>query len=108
MIQYTVIRPNLKIYRPRKPPRAILVGDDFDCVLVLGTHDMTVAKEAARKLLATELGSDFTACDAEKGWFEEKYRWGEKAWVYNDERGQAGVMFNDVCDLGFAASAAHP
>lgn len=108
MIDYTLKRPNGKIYRPRKQPRAVLVGDDFDCVLVLGTHDIEYAREIARKLLTIELGSDFTATDAERGWFELKYRWSQLEWVYNDERGQAGVMFNDVCDLGFAATAAHP
>lgn len=108
MIHYTILRPDGRMYRPRKPPRAILVGDDYDCVLVLGTHDLKLAQETAQKLLSVELGSDFTACSSERGWFEEKFRWGERTWIYNSERGQAGIMFNEVCDLGFAATAAHP
>lgn len=108
MIDYTLKRPNGKVYRPRKQPRALLLGDDFDCVLVLGTHDLDLAREVAAKLLAIQLGSDFTATDHERGWYIEKYRWSERTWIYDDERGQAGVMFNEICDLGFAATRSHP
>ena len=107
MINYTLNRPNGKVYRPRKPPRALLLGDDYDTVLVLGTWDLELAVKTAQIVLDRELGSDFVPISPDFGWYEEKYRRGDLTWVYNNEHGQAGIMF-EITDLGFAAAAAHP
>jgi hypothetical protein len=107
MIDYVLFRPNGKMYRPRKPPRAELIGDDYDSIIVLGTWDVELAVKTAQVLLDRELGSDFVPIDPDRGWYEKKYRSSKLIWCHDADRGQAGIIF-EIADLGFAAVAAHP
>lgn len=101
MINYYTYRPNGKLYRPRKPPRAIVFdeeGHSDESVLVLGTHDIKHACEVAELEVKRMLGSGLKPGSPDKGWYIEKYRNGELTWVYDDVKGQAGVWFNEILD----------
>jgi hypothetical protein len=93
----SVIRPNGKVYRPR---RVRVVGWDCDAyeppfwqVAVLGTHDVEVAREYAPQgyhcayLVHPHLG-----------WVRLGMCHGEPTWLHDDIRGAAAVIFDESDD----------
>lgn len=94
----TVIRPNGKVYRPRKPPRAVEVDNTegrWDeptmLVYVLGTHDVERAHALALKL--------HHAADkdtAQLSWTRDVIRNHERVFEYDAEHGAATVIFGVI------------
>lgn len=88
-----VVRPNGKIYRPRKPPRSIRI-DDWDSedepnswVYVLGTHDIERAWQLAQRVYGTDRDT------AEQTWIRHTMRDNEHCYDLDDIRGAAAVTF---------------
>lgn len=84
-----VTRPNGKVYRPRKPPRAVPVEDDRDgsTVYVLGTHDVERARALAQRVT--------TVCPYPRAesWHRLGMRNGDPYYVYDDVRGAPSLVF---------------
>jgi hypothetical protein len=94
----TIIRPNGKVYRPRKI-RAIYCENDYgqrDSVIVLGTHDELLAMPIASGEARYRMGSTNFLFDAigETGWWREAIERGERVVRYDDVHGAAGVRFD--------------
>lgn len=93
----TVVRPNGKLYRPRKPIRQLgLVGDYMDipdAVVVLGTHDVEKAREFARPYMCAHLRG------GEATWLRSVMRDGNEVYEYDPVRGAACVVFEETDDL---------
>jgi hypothetical protein len=93
-----ITRPNGKVYRPRKI-RAIYCENDCagrrDSVIVLGTHDVTVAMPIAIGEARYRISSSTYLFDAvgEVGWWREAIERGERVVIYDDVRGAAGIRF---------------
>lgn len=93
-----IMRPNGRPYRPRKVI-AHALSDEYDWlsgVLVTGTHDQDRALRLARALVSQELGPDYEPVYAGGGWWRDGMEGGERRWVADDERGQAGVLFGKI------------
>ncbi len=92
-----VTRPDGRIYKPRKGPRAVLVDnpDDmrspFGWVFVLGTHDVDRAFE-----LACTLGEGVERSSATLTWMRLAIRNHELFYDYDPVRGAATVSFEVV------------
>jgi hypothetical protein len=93
-----ITRPNGRPYRPRKVTAHALADDDdfLSGVLVTGTHDRNRALELARVLVGRELGSGYEPVYSGGGWWRDGMEGGERRWVADDERGQAGVLFGKI------------
>jgi hypothetical protein len=92
-----IIRPNGKVYRPRKI-RAIYCENQYgrrDDVFVLGTHDLSGALEFAAGEARYRIGHSEFLMDAlgEIGWWRESIDRGERVVIRDDVRGAAGVRF---------------
>jgi hypothetical protein len=88
-----VTRPNGRTYKPRKL-RVIDWDDGINCsalcVIVLGTHDLALAREAAH-----QEHPDAELDLGRRGWWRQAIRRGEEYWEWDDVRGAAGVMFEE-------------
>lgn len=89
-----VVRPNGKIYRPRKPPRWIHLDPDPDArsgphgwLYVLGTHDI----ERAWELVRNVYGADHST--AVRTWIRHTMRDNEHCYDSDTIRGAAAVTF---------------
>lgn len=96
----SVVRPNGKVYTPRRRPRAVLVEDedwrtDFpQVVLVFGTHDVTRAYALASRLAAVEPKPLFG-----EQWYRLAMRNGEQQYVTDEERGSPALTFGVIDDV---------
>lgn len=90
-----VTRPNGKLYRPRRL-RAFYCEDDYTGqaeVLVLGTHAQSVALPLAFAEANYRLADGSLDAVPSPGWWRDGFENGERAWVYDDVRGAAGLRF---------------
>jgi hypothetical protein len=87
------VRPNGKVYRPRRPLRSAPYDDhDFQHgVIVLGTHDIELARAAAVRA-GCECGEP-KFDKGSPGWLRQGYQHGEPWWINDDVRGAAAVTF---------------
>lgn len=94
-----LIRPNGKLYRPRKVTCHAWVdsNDEVSGVLVLGTHNIDVAQPLADEAVRCWADGSMRAEPwREPGWYRDGYAYGERAWVDDPLRGRAGIMFEAV------------
>lgn len=92
-----VQRPNGALYRPRA--LSVHAWDnqgeytqDWAGVVVLGTHDVDVARPLAKEAVG-HYHSCSHAVRPERVWWRDSIRGGERTWVWDDVRGRAGVSF---------------
>lgn len=95
-----ITRPNGKVYRPRGIAIHLWQHGHDDSefgVYVLGIHDIDQAR-----VLAAEAVDTAYAVDARPGWFRLGYcsSAGELTWLYDEERGRAGIRFTASDDPG--------
>lgn len=94
-----VTRPDGRVYKPRKPPRGVLVedhdartGEPDAYVYVLGTHDVERAFQLATQIAATErLKADRDS--AWQTWIRQTIRRGDPVFDVDLVRGAAAVVF---------------
>ena len=91
-------RPDGRPYRPRKVI-AHLVGEDYEGVIVLGTHDIARAQVLADALVRA-YDSGYVAAKPEAGWWREAFESGRLRWTADEVRGRAGVLFRDLAESG--------
>lgn len=90
-----VLRPNGKLYRPRKPPAAVVVPDHHDeyhWIYVLRTHDIARAHELATAL-ALRWGFDLDDCEVWREWVHDAIEGGDRFWRNDPVRGVPTVIF---------------
>ena len=93
-----LVRPNGRIYRPRKVVGYAwenpddLSSDFISGVIVLGTHDVERARTLACSLGRYWFGLDH-AIRPHVGWFRDGFEYGVRCWVDDPVTGRAGVMF---------------
>jgi hypothetical protein len=92
-------RPNGKAYRPRKVI-AHLVGEDYEGVIVLGTHDIARAQVLADELVRIYVDSREVAAGPVTGWWRDGFECGQLRWIADEVRGRAGVLFRDIIETG--------
>ncbi len=102
-----VVRPNGKVYRPRKAPVAVGVCDGYDdvnYVYVLRTHDIDRARAFARPYLATYLVAP------RQEWVRLVMRRGYPVYEDDEERGVPVVVFtaSDDPEVSDVDGPAHP
>jgi hypothetical protein len=92
----SIVRPNGKLYRPRK-----LRVEEWNVrwqgqfsVLVLGTHDIDQALPLARQRAFEYDVEDIRL--VETGWWHDSIRNHDRYWTPDDVRGAAGVLFEEV------------
>lgn len=94
-----IVRPNGKLYRPRKGIVVVPWDDDTwgrgdACgVVVLGTHNVDLAQKLADKEIRSRWDSDMVGISEGCGWFRDTYRYGDRVWATDPECGRAGVWF---------------
>lgn len=94
-----VERPNGKIYRPRKLVVApVCDQDDFIyAVVVFGTREWSErVQQLADDYLAWQLGSTYVARKPYPVWWRDGFRYGQRTWIDDPERGRAGLLFDAV------------
>lgn len=90
-----VVRPNGKLYRPRKL-RAIYFENDHlgrYGVLVLGTHTQSVGLPLAGAEARYRVEGGVLDAIPEEGWWRDGFECGERAWVWDEVHGAAGLRF---------------
>jgi hypothetical protein len=96
-----VVRPNGKVYQPRKI-RAEVLGDGWtgeEFVVVLGTHTVEEAAPYAQAALDNSpLSGGYPSQDWTRGWWRKTIRDGEPYFGWDDVHGAAGVMFEITDD----------
>jgi len=102
VILVPIKRPNGKLYCPRKLS-SNAVSDDggvLDGVIVLGTHDVSVAQPLADRYASWQLGAGYTAASPRAGWYRDGMSNGERTWITDEVRGRAGVWFGEIVEDG--------
>jgi len=97
-------RPDGRLYRPRKVV-AHSFSDDLDFisgVIVTGTHDRDRALKVAQELIDVHLGTGYRPVWSGNGWWRDGMENGQRCWVADDERGQAGVLFGKIEEVAFS------
>lgn len=95
-----VVRPDGRIYRPHKAPRALLVADDRDpyaWIYVQGTHDVDRAYNLAVRLARSQ-GVAIDRETANRTWIRAAMRDGDPVFDYDPVKGAAAVSFDVVDD----------
>lgn len=92
-----IVRPNGKLYRPRKVMCYAWAGDEpvewwARGVIILGTHDLDRAREFAERMCAYWYGLEH-AIRPVVGWWRDSYSGDGPAWVDDPVRGRAGISF---------------
>lgn len=86
-----VTRPNGRVYRPRRAPRAVVVEpDDFhvdEQVIVLGTHDEERARALAMRLRPVD------PYPHEATWMRKAIRKGDPYYMVDEVRGAPALVF---------------
>jgi hypothetical protein len=95
-----ITRPNGKVYRPRKEPRAQLVDNADDCepyawIFVHGTHDMDRAWDLAQPE-ASRHGMVADRESAHQTWMRLAMRNGDPVYDIDPIRGTATVTFEVI------------
>jgi hypothetical protein len=86
-----VIRPDGRVYRPRKPPRATIVDvDGRTYVYVLGTHDEPRGRALAQRLTNVDPYANPPT------WQRLAIRNGERWFVQDDVRGAPCLIFEEA------------
>lgn len=88
-------RPNGRLYRPRSIRVQAWENDDWPetCgVIVLGTHDLTVARPLAEQWCRRWHGATY-AIDPALGWWRAGYHYGRPMWFRDETRGAAGISW---------------
>lgn len=99
-----IIRPNGKIYQPRKVRGILLDGPELngpESCLIAGTHDIERARKFAVRLIK-EYDSYWTAGDAVLTWQRPVIRNYDRSYEYDTVRGAAGVMFEMIEEYSWA------
>lgn len=94
----SIVRPNGKVYRPRKivvqPWDNDTSGRDESCgVIVYGTHDENLAQGLADAEIKRLWDSDWIGINEGCGWFRSAYRYGDLVIVDDEVHGRAGIYF---------------
>jgi hypothetical protein len=96
-----ITRPNGKPYQPRAVKAHAWGNDDAwesrSGAVVLGTHDVDRARLLAEEACNAWYGTAY-AVKPEVDWFRSGFSNGERAWIRDDVRGAAGVMFTAADD----------
>ena len=92
-----IMRPNGKLYHPRRVV-AHVVGEEDEGVLILGTHDLARAQILADQMAEYVAGKGYVAVGPWTGWFRDGFRAGRREWVTDEERGRAGVCFQEIVE----------
>jgi hypothetical protein len=91
-----ITRPNGKTYRPRRIVARPWENDDAQdnrCgAVVLGTHDIDLARPLAQRECTYRFGMAY-AIKPDVDWFRDGFVYSERAWIRDEVRGSAGVMF---------------
>jgi hypothetical protein len=95
-----VIRPDGRVYRPRKViAYPVADADEMTSgVMVLGTHDIERARMLADQCAAAWADGGYVATEPETGWFREGYEAGRPMWLRNERKGRAGVFFREITE----------
>lgn len=100
----SVTRPDGRVYKPRKAPRAYLVNDEYAGpgepdteIYVLGTHDVERAYALAVQLAKRD-GLAVDRSTAELGWIRQAIRDGNPVFDSDPVKGAAAVSFDVVDD----------
>ena len=89
-----IVRPNGKTYQPRKLTVEPIERPDGDyAVIVFGTHDVETAQPLADERVRADVDPSYVAGEPHLGWWRDGYQHGERAWVWDDELGRAGIRF---------------
>lgn len=93
-----VVRPNGKVYRPRRPPRAVRCdlddprSDLSEIVIVVGTHDVDRARA-----LALRLAGDVSARPLwGEQWYRVAIRNGDRVYVQDEVSGAPALDFGVI------------
>lgn len=98
----TMVRPDGRTYRPRKPGlRARAwenrdnVGEESAGVIVFGTLDPDEARSLAQDSCAAWYGDadSFHLAEATPGWWRDSFAYAGRTWIEDEQRGAPGVMF---------------
>jgi len=101
MSPYEIVRPNGKVYRPRKGLR-VAVYDNRDTggighgIMVLGTHDIAAAVDVATRNPG-DYECEISAEYAVVGWTRDGYQNNQRWWTEDPVRGAASVTFDCGC-----------
>lgn len=90
-----VRRPNGKLYRPRRL-RSFYCEDDHlgqYAILILGTHTQSVALPLAMGEANFWVEGGVLDAVPEPGWWRDGFEYGERAFVWDEVRGAAGLRF---------------
>lgn len=93
-----VERPNGNLYQARYTRVSTNGGEGWGdplWILVLGTHDIELARKLAEEK-AAEIDSEIRLGPGITGWWRDSIRYGDRYWDYDDMRGAAGVRFTEV------------
>lgn len=89
-----ILRPNGKVYRPRKLV-AYAFEDDHageSGVVVLGTHDPVRAHALAERVARSWYGTEYVV-EPVQVWWHDGIENGDRRWMHDPVRGRAGVCF---------------
>lgn len=89
-----IVRPNGRIYRPRKLVTYAYEDDHAgeNGVVVLGTHDSERARDLALSSARYWYGAE-CVIDPVTVWWRDGMESGERCWQHDPVRGRAGVCF---------------
>lgn len=98
----SIVRPDGRIYRPRKIAAHLVETTDDYAVVVTGTHDVERARDLANILVAAEIGATYRAAAPELAWLRDGMADGERAWIPDVRRGAAVVYFRQIDEVSHA------
>ena len=96
-----VQRPDGRWYAPRKLiAEGVTEDDELTGVLVFGTHNREVAQPLADAFAAGQIGAGWRAVYSGGGWWRSGFEHGEHAWIGDEGRGRAAVLFGRIEEAG--------
>lgn len=94
-----IVRPNGKVYRPRKIQAEFMVDDGMESgVIVFGTHDLHIARRLADRLVMS-YDSNVTAVDPQPCWIYRGISCGSIYFYHDEVRGRAAVQFPELVEV---------
>jgi hypothetical protein len=98
----SVMRPDGRLYRPRKLTAEGVDTDDGNLsgVLVFGTHDPETARPLADEFAVQQAGQSYRALDPVPGWWRSGFAGGEQCWIGDEKSGRAAVLFQRIDEEG--------
>jgi hypothetical protein len=90
------IRPNGKVYRPRRLRSVVMDSHDGNStlVVVLGTHDRAVADSLAEEEARRYRLDPIADAGARTSWYRQTIRGGDDVYEEDPVRGAACVVYN--------------